>query len=244
MGGLSSREAERLENFAAYLDFGPRLPLELPELTLYSLESISETSRFFRHRDFEMWVDKPPEPMKELYALDASFTVVPGLLGYGYSLRSANLPLHFVRHRDSKFCLSRYDGSQLLRADATFEVKQADLHDSSGSAKEACLMSVNFPGKYMRVDKDGRVILERYCHPARSSFAFRLVAALAGRFQDGLNKPLVIDVSSEQDLTVVAASVVEESVGAGPAAARQQEGTKPLVAASKESRHEEFELVD
>lgn len=201
MGASPAKGGERPEDFASALDFGPQRPAVVPENTVFSFESVSQPTHFLRHRDFEVWADPKGEKIKELHAFDASFTLIPGLFGCHHSLRAANFPLHYVRHRDSKVYMSEYDGSETLRGDATFEIRRAEfangkaIYEVGGEDIErtVCFMSVNYFGKYLHVDKDSRVTLEKYSHPNRAAYCFRLTPGFALAFDPALGEPLVYD---------------------------------------------------
>jgi len=205
MGGVASRGLQCPEDFVD-LDLGPRLPLDLPENGVFSFEIAAHPGHYLRHRAFEVWVDPTNAAITEQDALDASFVVVPGLAGYAHSLRSANMPLHFVRHKDSRLCISRYDGSALLRADATFELRTEEegastlnCGPSATGSKSAtgtvCVffMSTNFKGKYLYVNNDHRVMLEKFDPLKKAAYQFNVHEGFALKFTDGLERPLVWD---------------------------------------------------
>ena len=87
--------------------------------------------------------------------------------------------------------LCRYDGSDVLRAGATFELRIPEqdglLDDLSG--RFVCLMLADRPGLYICVDKDGRLNLQKYSFQGREAFYFQLI-------DEGPAPPLVVDVES------------------------------------------------
>merc|ERR1719440_348410 len=100
MGIAGGKSQEDVSNWANIVDLGPQqLATDFEIGRAYSLESVHHPGRFVRHKDFELWVEKREET--DLYLKDASFTLERGLLGQGISLRSGNLPLHYMRHKDS-----------------------------------------------------------------------------------------------------------------------------------------------
>ena len=87
--------------------------------------------------------------------------------------------------------LCRYDGSEVLRAGATFELRIPEqdglLDDLSG--RFVCLMLADRPGLYVCVDKDGRLNLQKYSFQGREAYYFQLI-------DEGPAAPLVMDVES------------------------------------------------
>lgn len=210
MGGLASRGGEGLDDFLATVDVGPPQMAFLPEGSVYSLESASMPGHFVRHRSSELWVDRKGDEVSELYAFDASFVLVNGLVGRACSFRSTNFPLEFVRRRDSKMFIAEYDGSEDMRSDATFELRAAEVDmeagafesscsgarpDSGTSGLMVCLMLAECPGKYLCVDKDNRLVVDTYDHLKRSAFSFRASPGFALKWSEDLGEPLLYEDS-------------------------------------------------
>eukprot|EP00747_Dinoflagellata_sp_TGD_P223017 gnl/TRDRNA2_/TRDRNA2_94669_c0_seq1.p1 gnl/TRDRNA2_/TRDRNA2_94669_c0~~gnl/TRDRNA2_/TRDRNA2_94669_c0_seq1.p1 ORF type:complete len:274 (-),score=27.60 gnl/TRDRNA2_/TRDRNA2_94669_c0_seq1:241-975(-) len=186
--GASASKGLRVEDFAVALDLGPQDPATITDHAVYSLESMLLPDHFVRHRDFELWVDPVSlegEKSNDFYAWDASFVVVPGLLGHGMSLRAAKLPFHYVRHDDSQVVMAKYDGSKSLRSDATFEARRVSPNISTAGAEEAiaeiCLASASCPGKYISVNLDGRLVLDKFRNFNDATHRFRLVPSFVAK---------------------------------------------------------------
>lgn len=75
----------------------------------------------------------------------SQWKVVPGLADTGVSLISVDQPGHYLRHYEGQIILSKDDGSDLFKQDATWTQHRA-LDGSNGVSFE----SVNFPGQYIR----------------------------------------------------------------------------------------------
>jgi len=91
----------------------------LADPSCFSIESIEFPNHFFRHRNYEIWLD--PFDGSELGRKDATFRLVQGLADFdAYSFESINFPGHFIRHQDYVMFIHRNDGTPLFAADATF----------------------------------------------------------------------------------------------------------------------------
>ncbi len=109
-----------------------------------SLRSYNFPDHLIRHRNSEAFID--PVENSELFRLDSSFRVRPGLADpAGVSFESVNYPGSFLRHQNSRLVLSPNDGSELFRQDATFFARQG-LAGTNGVSFE----SLNYPGHYLR----------------------------------------------------------------------------------------------
>jgi Alpha-L-arabinofuranosidase B (ABFB) domain len=76
---------------------------------------------------------------------DATYTIRPGLAGTGcYSFESVNHPGQYLRQANSRVQSSPNDGSELMRADATWCAR------TGLTASAVSLESYNFPGSYLR----------------------------------------------------------------------------------------------
>jgi len=85
-----------------------------------SLRSLDFPDRSLRHRDFRIMLEKSAGPADELFRLDSTFFLEPGLADpRGLSLRSVNFPDRYLRHRDFVLFLEPRD-SPNLTPDATF----------------------------------------------------------------------------------------------------------------------------
>lgn len=208
MGTAAFQSGRDFKDLATGFDLGPPQPASPPRCAVYSLESLIFPGHFMRHRASELWADQKAKEDAELYAFDASFVLVPGLLGYGYSLRCANFPLEYVRRQDAWLSIAEYDGSAQLRADATFELRRADdghgqpAYNPSGGQKvvqdmEVCLMLASAVGRYVCVAKNNRLGVERYHHPNASAYRFRLTPGLALAWAENIGEPLVSTVVEE-----------------------------------------------
>lgn len=75
----------------------------------------------------------------------SQWKVVPGLADTGVSLISVDQPGYYLRHYEGQIILSKDDGSDLFKQDATW-IQHRALDGSNGVSFE----SVNFPGQYIR----------------------------------------------------------------------------------------------
>ncbi|HEX3527103.1 MAG TPA: AbfB domain-containing protein [Thermoanaerobaculia bacterium] len=88
---------------------------------LISFRSVNHSSRFLRHRNYELWLDA--QGTDNLSKNDSTFRIVPGLGGSGFfSFESLNYPGYYIRHRNSLFFIDKFDGTTLFRDDASFRV--------------------------------------------------------------------------------------------------------------------------
>jgi len=87
-----------------------------------SLQSASDSSYYFRHRDGILHLDQ--NDGSELFKYDASFGPVTGLKDPKYvSLHAVNYVDAFLRHKDGIIHLDPWDGSELMSEDASWLVK-------------------------------------------------------------------------------------------------------------------------
>jgi hypothetical protein len=85
-----------------------------------ALRSANFPDHFLRHANFRIFLGKPAGPGDQLFSLDSTFFLEPGLAAAnGVSFRSLNFPDRYIRHRDFKLFLEPKD-SPNLAADATF----------------------------------------------------------------------------------------------------------------------------
>ena len=85
-----------------------------------ALRSVNFPDHFLRHANFQIFLGKSGGPGDQLFLLDSTFFLVPGLAApNGVSFRSVNFPDRFLRHRNFKLFLEPED-SPNLAADATF----------------------------------------------------------------------------------------------------------------------------
>ena len=99
---------------------------------------------FMRHRSYQMWLDR--SSTSNIYRLDSSFKIVPGLIGHGtISFESKNYPGHYIRHTGYLCYIHRCDGSTLFKKDASW-IPVRGLADPYGYTFE----SFNYRKYYMR----------------------------------------------------------------------------------------------
>ncbi|HWO25590.1 MAG TPA: AbfB domain-containing protein [Kofleriaceae bacterium] len=108
-----------------------------------SLESKSAPGQFVRHFAFFGRTDPVAKDVDER---DATFMMGPGLSGASgsVSFEATNFPGYYLRHQLSAIVLSKDDGSQLFKDDATFLVR-AGLADQTLASFEASKV----PGFYL-----------------------------------------------------------------------------------------------
>ena len=109
----------------------------------YSLKSNNYPDRYLRHQGYRIKLH--PNDGSELYRLDSSFRIVPGLAGTGISFESENYPNHYIRHRNYECHIDKSDGSDLFKKDASWNPKPG-LANAQGVSFE----SVNYPEFFMR----------------------------------------------------------------------------------------------
>ena len=132
-------------DFAKSISFVLFSPSTLPANNqVVSLRSYNYPEYVIRHRNSEAFID--PNDNSELFRLDSSFRVRPGLADpAAVSFESVNYPGYFLRHSNWRLILSPNDGSDLFRKDATFFARPG-LRDGSGFSFE----SFNYPGYFQR----------------------------------------------------------------------------------------------
>lgn len=93
-----------------------------PNTQTVSLRSRNYPKRWMRHSLWRIRFDEYDQGAQpsELFKMDASFEMVPGLAGHCISFKSVNYPDRFIRHRNFELWLDVPDGSDLFRKDATF----------------------------------------------------------------------------------------------------------------------------
>jgi Alpha-L-arabinofuranosidase B (ABFB) domain len=85
-----------------------------------ALRSANSPDHFLRHANFRIFLGKSAGPGDQLFALDSTFFLEPGLAApNGVSFRSLNFPDRYLRHRNFLLFLEPKD-SPNLAADATF----------------------------------------------------------------------------------------------------------------------------
>ena len=110
----------------------------------FRFESKNYPNHFIRHFCWKLY--KHEYDTSEIYQLDSSFDVIPGVAGQGVSLRSLNYPAYFIGHRRGGDCLIRSsDGKQTFKEDVSW-IPHPGLADPAGISFE----SVNYPGHYLR----------------------------------------------------------------------------------------------
>lgn len=129
----------------------------------FKFESKNYPNEFWRHKNWKLLREsREKQENSQLYDLDASFDVVPGLHGIGVSFRSVNYPNYFIRHCEDWCSIAKYvdysDASDpdLFRKDASW-IPREGIADPKGVSFE----SVNYPGEFMRHSK-GRIRKDRY----------------------------------------------------------------------------------
>ena len=132
-------------DFAKSISFVPLSPSTLPANNqVVSLRSYNYPDYVIRHRNSEAFID--PNDNSELFRLDSSFRVRPGLADpSAVSFESVNYPGYYLRHSNWRLILSPNDGSDLFRKDATFFARPG-LRDGTGFSFE----SFNYPGYFLR----------------------------------------------------------------------------------------------
>ncbi|WP_035704945.1 family 43 glycosylhydrolase [Glycomyces tenuis] len=100
--------------------------------------------RYLNHFDSRLRAGEPA------MLADSQFMIVAGLAGSGsVSLRSANYPDRYLRHRNGEFWLDAFEDTDLYKQDASFQ-QRAGLADSNGVS----FQSVNYPDYYLRRSGD------------------------------------------------------------------------------------------
>ena len=110
----------------------------------FRFESKNYPSHFFRHQNWKLY--KHEYNSSELYQLDSSFDVIPGVAGQGVSLRSVNYPAHFVGHRKGDCLIRSSDGTRTFKEDVSWIPRPGLADPHAGISFE----SVNYPGHYLR----------------------------------------------------------------------------------------------
>ena len=115
----------------------------------FQFESKNYPNHFIRHQNWKIF--KHPHKPTQLYELDSSFDVIPGISGQGITLRSVNYPAYYVCHykRKGECFIHSADGKPSFKEDASF-IPRPGLADPEGVSFE----SVNFPGQYLRHYRD------------------------------------------------------------------------------------------
>jgi hypothetical protein len=103
------------------------------------------TNRYLRHQNSLAYTEVVNAGSPALLRNDATYTVRAGLADATcYSFESVNFPGQFLRHANSRVRNSVNDGSELLRADATWCAR------SGLTGSGVSLESFNFRGSYLR----------------------------------------------------------------------------------------------
>jgi hypothetical protein len=95
----------------------------LADPSCVSFESINYPGRYFRHRNYTIYLDARDN--SALFDKDATFCQVTGLNGQNVSFRSVNFPGRYLRQRGGRLYLYQFDGSDVMRQDTTFAVRPA-----------------------------------------------------------------------------------------------------------------------
>lgn len=138
-----------IEQFRNYSDFYSTkevaISLELVSQGLtVSFRSINYPDHFIRHRNGEAWLDA--NDGSELFKLDASWRVVPGLANpNAVSFESVNYPGEYLRHANGLLYKNPNDHSELFHRDATFYPRKGLSNPEYNSFE-----SFNFPGSFIR----------------------------------------------------------------------------------------------
>lgn len=126
----------------------------------FSLLAQSDLSQTYIGQDFHLRSDNVPDRMlrhtgsqyylhpiedSELFTLDSSFKVVPGLSGQGISLRSHNFPGHYMAHDGFYVNLVAFEDSQDFFDRATW-IPRAGLADADALTLEA----LSHPNHFLR----------------------------------------------------------------------------------------------
>ena len=109
----------------------------------FQFESKNYPNHFIRHQNWRVYMHK--HQPTQLYQLDSTFDIIPGIAGQGISFRSINYPAYFLRHKGGSCFIHSADGSQLFKDDASWIPCQG-LADPNGVSFE----SMNFPRHYLR----------------------------------------------------------------------------------------------
>ncbi|MGW2562578.1 beta-1,3-glucanase family protein [Streptomyces sp. NPDC001514] len=119
-------------------------PAGLPTGQWQSLRLTSPglTDQYVRHRDGLGFTEVIGAGSDSLLKEDATWAIVPGLAGSGYSFESRNHPGEFLRHRGYRVRREPNDGSGVFRSDATWNAVEA-----SGGFQ---LLSSNYPDRCLR----------------------------------------------------------------------------------------------
>lgn len=111
----------------------------------FRFESKNFPNHFFRHQNWKLF--KHEYDPCELYHLDTSFDIIPGVAGQGISLRSVNYPAYFIGPNRKGDCFIRSsDGKPAFKEDVSWNVHPGLADPEAGVSFE----SVNFPGYYLR----------------------------------------------------------------------------------------------
>lgn len=128
--------------FIASLLLGGIIPVFGSENGTTSFESYIYPGFYIRHRDY---LGELTKISSNLDRQDATFRLVPGLVGKCHSFESVNYSGHYLRHQDYRVKLNRKEDTEVFRNDATFCLRNG-LANSANHSFE----SYNFPGHYIR----------------------------------------------------------------------------------------------
>lgn len=113
---------------------------DIRELPVTRFRSMSYEHAYLRHVDEFMRVDVTVSPIE-----DSQFIILPGMANPdAISIRSINMPGHFLRHEDNTVVLAAYDRTEAFAADATWWIRPG-LADESWVSLEA----YSRPGHYV-----------------------------------------------------------------------------------------------
>ena len=126
----------------------------------FKFESKNYSNEFWRHKNGDLL--RESQESSQLYDLDTSFDVVPGLYGIGVSFRSVNYPNRFIRHCNSLCSIDKYmeyshaGDPDLFKKDASW-IPREGIADPKGVSFE----SVNYPREFMR-HSSGKIRKDQY----------------------------------------------------------------------------------
>ncbi len=133
------------------------LRIELAALSLptkcVSLQ-ILRTKTYIQHAEYK-GVAKPAISLAE--SMNSTFEIVNGLATSGYvSIRSTNVPNHFLAHGNLRVFLSRFEDNDGFRKNATFKRVNGLATPSAVSFE-----SINFPGHFIRARETGELWVDK-----------------------------------------------------------------------------------
>jgi hypothetical protein len=117
-----------------------------------SFEAIHLPGYFLRHKDFKILLDK--DDGTDLFKKDASFIGMDQRLARApmnqWLLQATNLGDHYIRHSNFQLILSKNDGSEQFKQDASFSILPGPGLTATAPAGTLSFEAGNVPGQYMR----------------------------------------------------------------------------------------------